>query len=187
MLSKQKFEEIVEQYAKQILNYIYKLSIRISREDAEDLTQQVFISLYHHKDRIDHTRNIKSYIFTIAHNKAINFLNSRNYNKSRLTLSLDNHHSDKHLQLRYTLKDKDTPEILFQKEKRNTTILKLLDELPIKQKTAIILQHYHNFNYKEIAEYMNITKSAVESLIFRAKEKLRKKLRKYRQFFPELL
>ena len=76
MLSEQKFEEVVEEYGKQVLNYIFKLGSRLSYEDAEDLTQQVFISLYYHKENIDQNKNIKSYIFTIAHNKTINFIKS---------------------------------------------------------------------------------------------------------------
>ncbi|MCK4595667.1 sigma-70 family RNA polymerase sigma factor, partial [candidate division WOR-3 bacterium] len=66
----------------------------------------------------------------------------------------------------------------FEHEKRTEIVRKAIDELPGRQRIALILSRFEGKSYKEIAAIMGVSLPSVESLIFRAKENLRKK------FFP---
>ena len=65
----------------------------------------------------------------------------------------------------------------MENQERRELLHRAIDNLPENQRKAIILNKYEDLSYKEVADIMNISVSAVESLIFRAKTNLEKKLK----------
>ena len=71
----QKFELIIERYNNRILNFIHKMIY--SYEDAQNLTQDVFIKVFENLDRYQSQQNFQSFIFTIAKNLTLNFIKKK--------------------------------------------------------------------------------------------------------------
>lgn len=147
------------------------------KEDAEDLTQEVFFQVYQSLSNYKAESAFSTWLYRIAVNASLNQL--RKYSKwgfiQRLESFFD---SDKVNLLDLTVPSNDNPEIILIKEEHRLLVKTALDSLPEKQRTAIVLSKYDDLSQKEIAEVMNTTEGAVEALIQRAKANLRKKLGK---------
>ena len=73
----------------------------------------------------------------------------------------------------------DTPDKILELKEKSKAIRGVIDSLPANQKTAVILKRFEDLSYAEIADVMRTSVSAVESLLFRAKQTLRKKLKPF--------
>jgi RNA polymerase sigma-70 factor (ECF subfamily) len=74
-----------------------------------------------------------------------------------------------------------SPENILEKSELQQIVQEAINSLPTKQKTAIVLSRYEELSYKEISKIMELSISSVESLLFRAKENLAKKLIRYKE------
>jgi RNA polymerase sigma-70 factor, ECF subfamily len=153
-----KFEAILTENEKRIYHYLLKF-VRHT-EDAEDLLQSVFISFYGKMEDIEEKAAVV-YLYRTAHNKAINHLKT-----NKRFVNTEPEKFDRIPSHTYTEAPNPREEILKQ------AIL----ELPPKLAMVVNLQSYENMSYKEIAEHLKTTVSAVESLLTRAKKILRKKI-----------
>lgn len=167
----QKFTKIIDRYQKKILNYFYRWTG--NKEDAEDLTQELFSRVFNNLKNFNSEYKFSTWIYKIAYNLAIDFKR-----KKKSDLSFDGESKEENI-LREKIENNDYekiakfPEQIEQQEKIKLALLKL----PENQRQAIILRVYEEKNYKEISEIMDFSKSAVESLLFRARENLKKYLR----------
>lgn len=151
------FESFLEANEKRIYHYL--ITLTGNEVDAQDLVQDAFIAFYEHIDRIESATAL-SYIYRIAHNKAMTFLKQSK---------------------RYVSHPREVfesiPDTSNASPAADYSALKLaLSELPIKLATVIHLQYYDRLSYKEIATHLELSVKAVETLIVRAKRILRKKL-----------
>jgi RNA polymerase sigma-70 factor, ECF subfamily len=153
-----KFEAILSENEKRIYHYLLKF-VRHT-EDAEDLLQAVFISFYDKMIDIDEKAAI-SYLYRTAHNKAINHLKT-----NKRYVNTEPEKFDRIPAHTYS----EAPSI------REEILLQAIRELPPKLAMVVNLQSYENMSYKEIAEHLQTTVSAIESLLTRAKKILRKKI-----------
>ncbi|HAM38590.1 MAG: hypothetical protein A2474_08425 [Elusimicrobia bacterium RIFOXYC2_FULL_34_12] len=171
---KSAFNEILDKYEKPLINYLYKFLN--SQQDAEDIAQLTFIKIYNLIEKFKPTDNFSSYLYKVATNLALNLQRRKKIIK---IFSLDwtqhtekddipNQHPD--------LKQKDSQQILEEKETVKK-VKKAISELPPLQKSALILSFYENKSYQEISKILKKSISSIESLIFRAKSNLSKKLR----------
>jgi RNA polymerase sigma-70 factor (ECF subfamily) len=170
--SKSAFEALMQKYYPRVLNFIYRFLV--SREIAEDLTQEVFLRVYKSAPRYKPKSQFQTWLYTIAKNICLNELRK---NKDLVT-SLDEPIFSANDQMQRQLADPNRAgpyEDLIQKEKA-TLIRRAINELPENQRMAIILRRYDNFSYAEIAATLNVSDKAVKSLLSRAKVKLKDKL-----------
>ncbi|OPZ76994.1 MAG: RNA polymerase sigma factor SigM [Alphaproteobacteria bacterium ADurb.Bin438] len=156
------FEILLERYNKSGINFVYKLLNDIS--NAEDIVQDTFIKFYENvKDFNLKGESFKPWFFTVLHNKAMDFLKKHN--------RFDN------------LDDfeiKEDTESSFEKietQELKTIITKALDGLPIRQKEALILNYYEEIPQIEASTIMNVSIKAYESLLSRAKQNIKTKLK----------
>jgi RNA polymerase sigma factor (sigma-70 family) len=146
-----------------------------SRDDAEDIAQEVFIEVFKSVNKFRGESELSTWIYRIAVNKSLNFLKSASRRKF---LSFFDYTDSENIALRndpVASSDYYADEEL-NKSEQSEEVMKAIDRLPAKQRTAFILNKYDDLTYQEIANVMHTTVSAVESLLFRAKKSLQKKL-----------
>ena len=158
------FESLMEKYYRRILNFIYRYLN--NREVAEDLTQEVFIKVYHAQHSYQPKAQFRTWIYTIAKNLALNEVKKQRFLIFKDQESLKHFEDENVSSAHQTLADQEMVE----------TIRKAIGELPENQRMAMIFYRYENFSYEEIAQTMGLSLQAVKSLLNRAKESLRLKL-----------
>lgn len=165
------FKHVFEAHQDRIYNTI--LYIIQSVEEAEDLTQEVFVDVFLSIENFKAQSKISTWIYGIAINKALNHQRFKKA-KKRLgaVLSIFN------LSPVDDAPDFIHPGILLENKELSAALYKAINELPEKQKTAFVLRQLEDLSYTEIAEVIQTTTPSVESLLFRAKHNLQKILKK---------
>jgi RNA polymerase sigma factor (sigma-70 family) len=148
------------------------LCIVQSVSDAEDLTQEVFIEAFLNIEHFNHKSKLLTWLYRIAINKA---LNHRRFWKAKKRLG-------QLISIFKMLPQDEMPDFahpaqILEDKERSAQLFKAIDALPEKQRTAFVLRQQDGMSYVEIAEIMQITIPAVESLLFRAKQYLKRNLR----------
>lgn len=169
------FEELVKLHQERVLNTCFRFVH--SKEDAEDLAQDVFVEVYNHIDSFRGDAKLSTWIYQIAVNKSLDFIRKKKRKKRfAFVLSLASlGDEEKELQLPTTA----NPHTDLEQKERIHILNQAIDLLPENQKVAITLSKYEGFNNKEISEIMGTSVSGVDSLIHRAKNKLQKKLHRF--------
>ncbi len=173
----QAFRLLVEKYQTMVINTCYGF-LHI-QEDAQDIAQEVFIEVLHSINKFRHEAKISTWLYRIAVNKSLNHLRSRNkFQWFRRTAEniANGHHVHETVP---DLPDDDTPASIMENKERTEVLNASVNALPENQKIAFVLNKFEDLSYKEIAEVMNVSLPAVESLIFRARKNLQTKLIKY--------
>jgi RNA polymerase sigma-70 factor (ECF subfamily) len=169
----QAYREMVERYSDLVYSTAY--AIVQNELDAEDLTQECFVEITNAIYRFKGESKLSTWMYRIVTNLALYHLRSKKRKKRfGFLYSIDD--SENKLNPINNLKSADTPfQVLEQKEK-SKILFSALNQLPENQRIAFILHNMEQQSYKEICEIMELSLSAVESLIFRAKQNLRKQL-----------
>lgn len=141
-----------------------------NREEAEDIAQDVFIQAFESLISFRFDCKLSSWLYRMAVNRAIN--SCKSFHKRRIKLKLD----ETEQQVDFPSEELPVQEKMEVQERREL-LHRAIDSLPENQRKAIILNKYEDLSYKEVADIMNLSLSAVESLIFRAKTNLEKKLK----------
>lgn len=141
-----------------------------NREEAEDIAQDVFIQAFESLISFRFDCKLSSWLYRMAVNRAIN--SCKSFHKRRIKLKLD----ETEQQVDFPSEELPVQEKMEVQERREL-LHWAIDSLPENQRKAIILNKYEDLSYKEVADIMNLSLSAVESLIFRAKTNLEKKLK----------
>ena len=159
------FRVIVERYEKRIYNFFIRTTG--NREDAEDLTQQLFLNLYSTASRYKPKSSFKTFIYRIASNLAVSFSRKQ---KLRRSFSLE--------QLRETGFEPVSgragadPAREYERKELGIMYRDALLRLPAEWCTALELRAGRDLSYAEIADAMGKSVPAVESILFRARERL---------------
>jgi RNA polymerase sigma-70 factor (ECF subfamily) len=165
---KEAFRLLMEKYQQQVFHVA--IGFVHSREDAEDITQEVFIRVYRALRSFKEKSLFSTWLYRITLNTAMNYVN-KNRRRNLLTDACNSLMSllNKSNEERDAQQKLETTEI-------EKNIQKAIDELPEKQRKAFILSKYEDLPQREIAEIMQTSEGAVEQLLVRAKKSLQKKL-----------
>jgi RNA polymerase sigma-70 factor (ECF subfamily) len=149
------WNELVTREAQKLLNYVNKIVGSI--DNSHDIVQDTFYACYQNIDRIDKSY-LLAWLYKTAHNKALNFIKK---DKRFVYGVVIEQHYDDGLEEALNEKKRKFVQMCFQK---------------LKPKHAMVLelQYYQKKSYKEIAEIMNMSPSAVESILVRAKKECKK-------------
>ncbi len=168
------FEELMKRYETRILNFIYRF-VGV-RSEAEDLTQEVFLKVYQAKDKYEPKTEFSSWLYKITVNLCIDYQRKRKNPNSITFIETKDKNSDMIFQ---QIPDPQPPlDVSIEKAQISQVIKSCLLSLPAKQRIALELRVYENKSYKEISKILNCSVSAVESLLFRARQSLKQKLEK---------
>ncbi|MCM8831319.1 MAG: RNA polymerase sigma factor [Candidatus Omnitrophica bacterium] len=142
------------------VDFVYRVSCGLlgNQFDAQDVTQEVFLKIYKNLKNFKFRSSIKTWIYKIALNTAINA-----YKRLKKTKNLINYKDE--------IKTKDVTENLDRIDAKNI-LYALLDKLNQKEKMCIILKELEGLSYKEIALTLNININTVRTHLHRGREKL---------------
>ncbi len=168
------FKELYKLHHKKVFNI--SLNIVQHIEDAEDITQEVFVEVHRSMHLFKEQSSAYTWIYRITVNKSLDFLRAKKTKKRFAFITqLFNPESGEQL---HEVSHFDHPGIELEKKERAQILYKAIEDLAENQKTAFILSQIEQFPQKEIAEIMKVSEKAVESLIQRAKANLRQELGK---------
>jgi RNA polymerase sigma-70 factor (ECF subfamily) len=159
------FRIIIERYEKQIYNFFLRATGSI--EDAEDLAQQLFLNLYRTAGRYKPASSFRTFIYRIATNMAVSFSRKR---KLRRSFSLDAL-SETGFEPAAAGRGSD-PAKDYEHRELERRYTEALLRLPAEWRMALELRVGRELSYREIADVMGKSVQAVESILFRARERL---------------
>lgn len=169
MQEKIHIKKLYDDYANMV--YSLALSYLKSKEDAEEVTQDVFIKAYHKLKEFKQQSTFKTWIYRITINCCLDHIKAQNRDKRKFQKN------DKELkeEMRQTFYH---PGLQLENKELGQILLQEIGALAENQKTAFLLSKEEGLSLTEIAVIMERSVSSVESLIFRAKLKLQEQLSK---------
>lgn len=158
-------------------NKVYNLALQYvqNAEDAEDITQEVFVTIHQSLHTFKHESSVSTWIYRIAINKSLDFIKTKN-RKKRFGLIRSFFNKDNE-QISYDFPHFNHPGVQLEDKEALSALFKHINELPENQKTALILHKIEQKTQIEVAEIMNLSAKAVESLVQRAKANLSQKIK----------
>jgi RNA polymerase sigma-70 factor, ECF subfamily len=176
------WEEIVQRYNRRIYNICYRFAG--SADDAQDLTQEVFIKMYRTLNTYDVERGaFMTWVTTITRNLLVDHF--RKGKHDRVTDSLDaapSQHQDA-MPLSDQIRDQaPTPDAHVQSRETTETVHRALQKLSPELREAVILRDLQDMDYREVAAVLKVPEGTVKSRINRGRAELARLLqRTYRQ------
>jgi len=172
----QSFELLLQRYRTPLVNFLYRM-VR-SREQAEDLAQEVFLRVYRAREDYEPSAKFTTWLFRIATNLALNSLRDHRYQKLEISMDApivaDAEDGDER-PMEVADEHPDIEQHLVE-EARKKMIRHAIEKLPEKQRAAVLLHKYQELDYSEISKILRCSESALKSLLFRAYETLRVEL-----------
>lgn len=167
------FKYLVDTYKDRVFNTA--LGIVQNAEDAEDVAQEVFIQVYRSIHHFKGESKLSTWLYRIATTRALDLLRSR---KSKKRFGFIQRLFGEEGEPVQDIPDFNHPGVALEKKENAAKLFRAIAKLPENQKTAFTLHKMEDLSYQEISEVMQTTVPAVESLMHRAKQNLRKLLEK---------
>lgn len=160
-------EILILTYLKPIYSFAYRYVG--SAQDAEDITQNVFIKVWRHIKRFDQNKSFKTWVFTIAKNTAIDFLKKK---KAIPFSEFENEEGEN--MITETLADPSPlPQELLEKAGMAQILNSAMEKLSPKYRMVLFLRYNDHFNFREIAESLGESLHTITARHRRALIKLR--------------
>ncbi len=172
------FRELVERCQEPI----FQLAIELTGnwDDADDLSQQVFIKAHHALPRFRGETKIMSWLYRIMVNTHIdNARKDRTRGRRVDPSSSDEGHPQEELYITHAAED--NPEVQAAASHIQGHINQALKTLAPRQRSVFVLRHYHDLSLKEIARIMGLSVGTVKSQLFRAIRRLQQELAFYKE------
>ncbi len=167
------FKQLVETHQNRVYNTA--LGIVQNAEDAEDVAQEVFIQVYRSIQSFKGESKLSTWLYRIATTRALDLLRSK---KSKKRFGLVQRLFGDNNEPILEIPDFNHPGILLDKKENAAKLFKAIKQLPDNQKAAFVLHKLEEMSYQEVSAVLNTTVPAIESLMHRAKQNLRKILEK---------
>ncbi len=164
------FEEIYQEFGRLVFNLA--LQYVQNSEDAEEITQDVFVAVHQSLQSFQQNSEIQTWIYRIAINKSLDFIKAKK-RKKRFAFITSLFYEDDN-EIKNASHHFDHPGILLEQKEALEILFQQINSLPDHQKTALILSKLEQKSQKEVAEIMQQSIKAVESLLQRAKTNLAK-------------
>ena len=159
------FSIFYTRYAQKVYNTALSYSKNVV--EAEEITQDVFIKIYQKASTFKGKSSVNTWVYRIAVNTSLNYTKK----KQRLTLLKKEHEYAGDTDFQH-------PGALLENKENAATLFKVMDHLPPNQKIAFILSFIEDLPRQEVADIMEISLKATESLLQRAKKSMRIELEK---------
>ena len=168
------FRQLVDLYENKVYNTV--IGFLRSDEYADDVAQEVFITVYESIGGFRKESSLATWIYRIAVTKSLEFIRKQK-RKKRFGIFYSLFGDD--VAPKFEKVSYDHPGMVLESKETSEALFKALDKLPESQRTAFTLHKIEGMSYEETSQVMNTTISSIESLIYRATINLRKYLTDY--------
>jgi RNA polymerase sigma-70 factor (ECF subfamily) len=169
------FDYLVEKFRRPLVGFMYRLSR--NQAAAEDLAQEVFLRVYRSRKSYKAEARFTTWLYRIATNLAVNHARDTRVERTQ-GKSLDEPEPETGVAMDVADAAPTAEERLLRQE-RMAAIRSHVETLPERQRIAVVLHKYQGMDYHEIGQVLELSESATKSLLFRAYETLRDKLKDF--------
>jgi RNA polymerase sigma-70 factor, ECF subfamily len=170
------FEYLVTKFRRPMLSFMYRMARNSAV--AEELVQEVFLRVYRSRATYNAEAKFSTWLYRIATNLAVNHARDTKYERPELSVNLDEPDSETGQVLDLADGAPTAEQVLLRRE-RLAAIRQHVQNLPERQRMAVLMHKYQGLDYRQIAEVLKLSESATKSLLFRAYETLREKLKAF--------
>lgn len=170
------FDVLIEKYRRPVIAFMYRSVHNLAV--AEELAQEVFLRIYRARASYKAEAKFSTWLYRIATNLAVNHARDTKSERMAPTMNLDEP-DEKSGSLPDVADAHPTVEQEILRRERLAAIRKIVMSLPERQRMAVLMHKYQNLDYKEIGRILNLSESATKSLLFRAYEALRERLKEF--------
>jgi len=141
---------------------LFRLALRLTsnRPEAEDIVQEVFIRLWKKREDLANVQNLEAWAVRMTKNLTIDRLRSKK-------------HQTEDLPIASGTPDSETPHSITERKDTLDYIRKLMDQLPLKQKSVMQLRDVEGYSYQEIAQALEMPMNQVKVYLFRARQTMK--------------
>jgi RNA polymerase sigma-70 factor (ECF subfamily) len=170
------FNYLVEKYHRPMIHFLYRMCR--NQAVAEELAQEVFLRVYRARDSYRAEARFTTWLYRIATNLAVNHARDTRHERAAQTVYLDE--PDQETGTTPDLADDEpSAEQQMLRKERMAAIKSHVMALPERQRMAVLMHKYQGMDYRQIGEVLKLSESATKSLLFRAYQTLRDKLKDF--------
>jgi len=170
------FNYLVEKYHRAMVHFLFRM-VR-SQAVAEELAQEVFLRVYRSRESYRAEAKFTTWLYRIATNLAVNHARDTKHERAAQNVYLDVPDEETGTTPEVA-DDEPTVEQRMLREERMAAIRKHVMALPERQRMAVLMHKYQGLDYRQIGEVLKLSESATKSLLFRAYQTLRDKLKDF--------
>jgi RNA polymerase sigma-70 factor (ECF subfamily) len=168
------FDYLLARYRKPIIHFMYRM---VHNESvAEELAQEVFLRVYRSRESYRAEAKFSTWLYRIATNLGVNHARDTRHERAASTVYLDETDSETGTTPDVADMTPGAEDRILQRE-RMAAIKQHVMALPERQQMAVLMHKYEGMDYKQIGEVLKLSESATKSLLFRAYQTLREKLK----------
>ena len=168
------FDFLIQKYRKPIINFMYRMTR--NQAVAEELAQEVFLRVYRSRETYRAEARFSTWLYRIATNLGVNQARDTRHERAASTVYLDEADSETGTTPDVADSTPDAESKLLRNE-RMAAIREHVMALPERQKMAVLMHKYEGMDYSQIGDVLKLSESATKSLLFRAYQTLREKLK----------
>jgi RNA polymerase sigma-70 factor, ECF subfamily len=170
------FAYLVEKFRRPMVSFMYRSCG--NSHVAEELAQEVFLRVYKSRQTYSADAKFTTWLYRIATNLAMNYARDTKSERAG-KVSIDEPVDDESERTLDVADTAMTAEEAIVRRERMVAIKQCVLELPERQRMAVLMHKYQEMDYKQIAKALDLSESATKSLLFRAYETLREKLKSF--------
>ncbi len=170
------FDFLMEKYRRPIVSFMHRMTR--NRGVAEELAQEVFLRVYRSRETYQAHAKFSTWLYRIATNLAVNYARDTRHERPEQSVSLDEPDTETGLVVDVADGTPNVEQNLVERE-RIEAIRRQVQALPERQRMAVVMHKYQGMDYRQIAEVLKLSESATKSLLFRAYESLRERLKDF--------
>jgi RNA polymerase sigma-70 factor (ECF subfamily) len=170
------FDYLIQKYRKPIVNFMYRMVH--NQAIAEELAQEVFLRVYRSRETYRAEARFRTWLYRIATNLGVNYARDTRHERSASTIYLDETDSETGTSPDVADSTPGAEATMLRRERLNAIRQHVL-ALPERQRTAVLMHKYEGMDYKQIGDVLKLSESATKSLLFRAYQTLRDKLKEF--------
>jgi RNA polymerase sigma-70 factor (ECF subfamily) len=170
------FNYLAEKYHRPMIHFLYRMVG--NQAVAEELAQEVFLRVYRARSSYRAEAKFTTWLYRIATNLAVNHARDTRHERTAQTVYLDQPDPETGT-TPDVADDEPTAEQQLMRDERMAAIRKHVIALPERQRMAVLMHKYQGMDYRQIGEVLKLSESATKSLLFRAYQTLRDKLKDF--------
>jgi RNA polymerase sigma-70 factor (ECF subfamily) len=170
------YNYLVTKYHRQIIHFLFRM---VHNEAvAEELAQEAFLRVYRSRESYRAEAKFSTWLYRIATNLAVNHARDTKHERSAQTLNLDEPDAETGTKPEVADDDLNVEQSML-REERMAAIRSQVAALPERQRMAVLMHKYQEMDYRQIGEVLKLSESATKSLLFRAYQTLRERLKEF--------